>query len=121
MDRLEDFCSGERGRELRFYFFQEYLKNAKIENVEMIEDKKKVNKGQWGMWGVRGIGYTLVGLGYGYVINVFTKSRSMYFVMPVACCMVFGYYDYYGDRYEKYKLADKYEIHTHKHFCKKYS
>ena len=118
MDSLDKFCEGSAEKYEKFYFLKQYMSKSPILDVKMLEDKKMINSRNYFLWISRFIMNFSLGLGYAYVYNIFRKNSKVYYIFPVITFCVLGYYDYWNDQYEKYKLIDKYEIQIHRFFCK---
>lgn len=98
------------------------MSKAPVQSTEMKQDKKKATN-SWGNLASAGIRLTKhvgLGVGYSYILSWWLPAHST--VIYTACIgfsvLFFGYFDYYKDKHELYKLSDKYTQEMHKHFCK---
>ena len=119
MDKLKEFCSGSPNREIKDFYFKEFMNKSAINSVEMLTDKRDFNKRHNGYWAFRLALYFSIGIGYYHILNIFRPLVYAKFIFPAITCLSFGYFDYFEEKYQAYKIADKYEIQTHNFFCKK--
>ena len=118
MDSIQKLCKGEAKKEEKYEALKSFMRNSKITSGEMLNDKRNMWKTHWIKWTGRMVSYVILGVGYGFVFNLFRKNRQAYLLMPLASCFLFGSFDYRDDFYQSLKIVDRYEIEMIKFFCK---
>ncbi|CAG9318637.1 unnamed protein product [Blepharisma stoltei] len=125
MTEKELYCSESRelSRDKRYEYFLEFINKSRTISMEFRNDKKQIRSKLKPTleWSQRIFGDILFGLGYGYMLNNWIKSRNIYFFTVGASLAVFSYYDYESDKITKYKLAEKYEKLALDYHCKKFN
>ena len=118
MNELESYCKGTVPKEVKYKYFKKYLLAAKF-TASNYYDKEKVKEKKYMRWFFRLIYNSSIGAGYCFIISLYRPLNRRYFIFPLFTCVVFGYNDYFEDKYTAYKLMHKYEYDSYKYFCLK--